>query len=113
MDGMRIIDEARLAELAEEIGPDALDEVISMFLDEIAEAADRLSGAGDPARAAEDLHFIKGAAANLGLAALAGTCAEEEARARAGEPLDRERVLAAWQEARSALAARTGAGAVP
>ena len=98
-----ILDTARLAELAEEVGADDLRFVLDMFLDEVAEAVRTL----DPALAAEPyakrMHFVRSGALNLGLAGLAA-----EARRQAALP-DGERagagpaLAAAIERAREAL----------
>src|SRR6056297_3374030 len=81
-DGM--IDWARVSELREEVGPEDFDEVVSLFLSEVGEVIARLQTAPDPARLEEDLHFLKGAALNLGFHALAELCQQGESAAAAG-----------------------------
>jgi len=79
-----MIDWERVAELLEEVGTDAFGEVADMFLAEIDEAADRLMQQAHPGAAADSLHFLKGAALNLGFADLAEACLRAEAELAAG-----------------------------
>ena len=80
-----MIDWARVAELRDEIGEDALAEVLLLFTEEVEEVVRRL--AHGPKLAAE-LHFLKGSAANLGFRAFEGACVEAERRAFAGRTED-------------------------
>jgi histidine phosphotransfer protein HptB len=80
-----MIDWERVKELRAEIGPDDFTEVAVMFLEEADEAVSRLSP-GLTAKAMEaDLHFLKGAALNLGFTALSGLCQDGERRAAGGD----------------------------
>lgn len=79
-----MIDWARVRDLAREIGEDSFDEVAAMFLDEADEAIARLDGAMPPKTLEGELHFLKGAALNLGFVRLATLCQEGERRAAAG-----------------------------
>jgi HPt (histidine-containing phosphotransfer) domain-containing protein len=79
-----MIDWERVKELRREIGADDFAEVVQMFMQEADEAVSRLSP-GLTAKAIEaDLHYLKGAALNLGFTALSGLCQEGERRAAAG-----------------------------
>jgi HPt (histidine-containing phosphotransfer) domain-containing protein len=81
-----MIDWTRVAELRDEVGDDAFEEVVELFLEEVQEVAERL--ATPPATAdqlAADLHFLKGSALNLGFTDLAALCAAGEARAQSGD----------------------------
>ncbi|WP_172327722.1 Hpt domain-containing protein [Mangrovicoccus sp. HB161399] len=81
-----MLDWTRIEELRDEVGADAFAEVVELFLEEVGGVLDRL----DPGSATleEDLHFLKGAALNLGFAKLAGLCREGELAARAKAPPD-------------------------
>jgi histidine phosphotransfer protein HptB len=80
-----MIDWDRVRELRAEIGADDFDEVAAMFLEEADEVVARLSP-GLSAKAIEaDLHFLKGAALNLGFDALSGLCQDGERRAAGGD----------------------------
>ncbi len=76
---MSQFDESRLMELIEVFGPDDLTMVIEAFLDEAGEAvsglADLLSDGPDPVREAQ-LHYLVGAARNLGATEFGDLCAK-------------------------------------
>lgn len=81
----RLIDWARVRELRYEIGEDGFEEVVGLFLDEADETVARLSPIVGAKKFAADLHYLKGAALNLGFAALAAICQDGERRANAGD----------------------------
>lgn len=72
-----MIDWDRVDGLRAEIGAEDFAEVVAMFLEEADEVAERLSRQSDDALRA-DLHFLKGAALNLGFSALADLCGQGE-----------------------------------
>lgn len=78
------IDWARVAELREEVGAEALEEVVELFLEEVEAVTDRLAATPDPDRLEADLHFLKGSALNLGFAEMAALCAAGETAAARG-----------------------------
>lgn len=79
------VDWERVAELRDEIGAEALAEVVGLFLEEADEVIARL-GADAGAKALEaDLHFLKGAALNLGFGEFAALCQDGERRAATGD----------------------------
>jgi histidine phosphotransfer protein HptB len=80
-----MINWAHVDELKAELG-EAFDEVVAMFLEEAGEVVARLGNSSVPARYQADLHFLKGAALNLGFDRFAELCAEGEATAAAGQP---------------------------
>jgi CheY-like chemotaxis protein len=95
----RTLDPDRLAELRS-YDPDHPDELIAdlarSFLTRAADMLDRLAAAvraGDAGTAAFDAHALKGSAANLGAAHLAGLAAELELVARRGELGDARALL--------------------
>mgnify|MGYP000240406332 FL=1 len=65
-----LINWTRVQELRAEIGDDGFAEVVAMFLDE-SDAVIARAGSGPTP---EDLHFLRGAALNLGFAELAEAC---------------------------------------
>jgi HPt (histidine-containing phosphotransfer) domain-containing protein len=76
------IDRRRLQELAGELGQDGVAELLASFwrdAGEIVELFRRACGAGDLEAMGQALHTLKGAAANLGIAACVDAC--ERARA--------------------------------
>ncbi len=79
------VDWERVAELRDEIGAEALAEVVGLFLEEADEVIARL-GTDAGAKVLEaDLHFLKGAALNLGFVEFAALCQDGERRAATGD----------------------------
>jgi HPt (histidine-containing phosphotransfer) domain-containing protein len=97
----------RLRELRDEVGEDAFAEVVEMFLSETDEKVAELHARASPETLAEDMHFLKGAALNLGLDPLAAACqtAETQAQGGAADAVDVPAILAIYAENRSALVA--------
>lgn len=82
-----MIDWARVDELVEEIGVEDFGEVADLFLTEVESAVTTLEAAGDnPVLVEEQMHFLKGAALNLGFDALARICQKGEDAAAANAP---------------------------
>lgn len=80
-----MIDWDRVRELRGEIGAEDFGEVAAMFLEEADEAVARLLP-GLTAKAMEaDLHYLKGAALNLGFVTLSALCQEGERKAASGD----------------------------
>jgi histidine phosphotransfer protein HptB len=79
-----MIDWSRVNELKREIGEDGFAEVVEMFLDEVETVLARLYSAQTARRLAEDLHFLKGSAWNLGFQDFGAVCQDGERRAVAG-----------------------------
>lgn len=82
-----MIDWDRVTELKEEVGSDEFGDVVNIFLEEVDEAIERLSSGPPSAVGADDLHFLKGCALNLGFRALVALCQRLEGRL-ASAPLD-------------------------
>lgn len=80
-----MIDWDRVKELRDEIGADDFAEVVDMFLEEADAAAGRLSPSLTAKAMEADLHFLKGAALNLGFRDLANLCQDGERRAAGGD----------------------------
>ena len=79
-----MIDWTRVNDLRDEIGADSFDGVALLFLEEADEALALLDG-DQAAKALEAaLHFLKGAALNLGFSVLADMCQDGERRAAGG-----------------------------
>ena len=79
-----MIDWQRVADLREEIGPEDFDEVVPLFLEEVASVTADLRSGPDLTRLEEDLHFLKGSALNLGFEAFSELCHAGEKAAAAG-----------------------------
>ena len=83
--GGRMIDWGRVRDLRSEIGADDFAEVVAMFLDEADEVIARITAENGAKALESDLHFLKGAALNLGFDALAAICQDGERRAAGGD----------------------------
>ena len=75
----------RVRELREEVGEEDFREVAELFLEEVDEVVERLKTNPIKDKFESDFHFLKGSALNLGFAAFAAVCADEERRAAKGE----------------------------
>jgi histidine phosphotransfer protein HptB len=101
-----MIDWERIRDLRAEIGAEDFAEVAAMFLDEADEAVARLSSDAGAKAMEADLHFLKGAALNLGFDALSALCQEGERRAAAGDTaVDLEAVRTAYHGSKQAFQA--------
>ncbi|ABA80392.1 nickel transporter [Rhodobacter sphaeroides] len=78
-----MIDWGRVSALREEVGREAFEEVVLMFLEETDETIRRLSAA-PVAPLDEMLHFLKGSALNLGFRSVSRLCQEGERLAACG-----------------------------
>lgn len=67
-----LVDWDRVRDLRDEIGEDGFDDVVAVFLEESDAVVDRIRNGGAASDA--ELHFLRGAALNLGFADLAETC---------------------------------------
>ncbi|MBF9031301.1 hypothetical protein HKCCE3408_12935 [Rhodobacterales bacterium HKCCE3408] len=95
-----MIDWDRVAELKDEIGEDGFAEVGGLFITEIEARLDDMAS-GTPVAA--DFHFLRGSAANLGLATMAEACAAAEAAAKAGGAPDLEPIAGLFAASRVEL----------
>lgn len=80
-----MIDWDRVMNLREEVGPDDFLEVAEMFLAEVGNVLERLSTGANVATLEDDMHFLKGAALNLGFDEFAQLCKEGELRSAASD----------------------------
>jgi HPt (histidine-containing phosphotransfer) domain-containing protein len=69
-----MIDWKRVDELKSEVGHDDFDEIVEIFLSEVAEAIEQLEADPHPADLSEKLHFLKGCSLNLGLRKVSELC---------------------------------------
>lgn len=98
-----MLDWDRVNELRDEIGEEDLADVLSLFLEEVEERLGQLD-AGSSAPLADDLHFVKSSALNIGFSALAEMSAGMETAARAGAAsADIAALRSCFQSARDAL----------
>ncbi len=107
-----MIDWMRVRELREEIGTDAFEEVLDLFLEEAETALAVLRTATQEDDLEAQLHFLKGSALNLGFAALADLCAEGEDRTRAGQrdAVDISGIVAGYEASKAAFLAGIAKG---
>lgn len=96
-----MIDWTRVGELRADLG-ESFDDIVEVFLQEMEEGVARLDPAADARALAADLHFLKGAALNLGFLAFGTLCAEGEKRASGGDAsgVDLAAVRALYEESR-------------
>jgi histidine phosphotransfer protein HptB len=99
-----MIDWQQVNELREDMG-DGFDEIVEVFLHEVEDALNRLAPSMGNGALAADLHFLKGAALNLGFRDFAGICADGEDRAvqGAGAAVDIAAIRHAYAESRQAF----------
>lgn len=79
-----MIDWKRVQTLRDELGEADFASVIELFLDEVEGIVMRI-GHGDPDQLENDLHFLKGSAANLGFTAFGKLCQQGEIECRHGQ----------------------------
>jgi HPt (histidine-containing phosphotransfer) domain-containing protein len=90
-----MIDLERLSALRSDIGEEDFADVAHLFVSEIRERLDLLRS--DPAAAhADDFHFLRGSAANLGFTAMVEACHAAERACRNGQPPDITAVMDAF-----------------
>lgn len=78
-----MIDWERVAELRDEVGRDDFLEVAELFTSEVEGVLARLAAGANVDSLENDMHFLKGAALNLGFRDFAALCKEGEFRAAA------------------------------
>lgn len=101
-----MIEWERVNELRSEIGDDDFAEVVALFLEEADEVILRMSAVAGAKALEADLHFLKGAALNLGFADFAALCQDGERRAAAGDTgVDLGRVCACYHASKDVLRA--------
>lgn len=104
-----MIEWSRVNELREEVGESDFKEVVGLFLEEVSEALDRLSGSQDGI--AENLHFLKGCALSLGFESLARLCEQYERQASDARTVDVGAIVACFEQSRSEFLAGLSRGA--
>lgn len=99
-----MIDWDRLNELRSEIGDGDFAEVVELFLLEADEVIARISVSAGATALEADLHFLKGAALNLGFRRFAALCQEGEKRAATGScDIEIATVIDCYQRSKSIL----------
>lgn len=69
-----MIDWTRVDELRNEFGDDDFDEIVEIFLSEVAELIEQLEADLHPADLSKKLHFLKGCSLNLGFQQVSEQC---------------------------------------
>ncbi|RXV70111.1 histidine kinase [Roseovarius sp. A46] len=107
-----MIDWIRVRELREEIGADAFEEVLDLFLEEVETALAVLRTATTEDDLEAQLHFLKGSALNLGFETLANLCADGEAKSGAGarDSVDIPRIVSGYEASKAAFLAGIAEG---
>ena len=85
---MAMIDWTQVNTLRDEIGRECFDEIIEIFIEEVEQVIDRLRSEPDPNTLADDLHFLKGSALNLGFSEFSGQCQIGESASSKGAAAD-------------------------
>lgn len=80
-----MIDWDQVRTLRSEVGEDAFEEVVTLFLEETQDAVDRLASGVDSISLEGDLHFLKGSALSLGFSSLSDLCQKGETLAAGGK----------------------------
>lgn len=80
-----MIDWDRVTQLQDEVGEDDFQEVVDIFLDEMNEEMETFSPGMTAQELEAKLHFLKGAALNLGLSQFAELCRVGEEAVRGGQ----------------------------
>lgn len=99
----------RVNELCSEIGEDDFAEVVELFLQEADEVITRIAQESGAAVLEADLHFLKGAALNLGFREFARLCQDGERRAATGAcDVDLDSLKISYQRSKTALSQGQG-----
>lgn len=110
--GCAVIAWERVNDLRSEIGDDDFAEVVALFLEEADEVIGRISRTVGAKALEADLHFLKGAALNLGFAQFAAHCQDGERRAASGETaIDLAQLCSSYHASKAALFAGQNASA--
>ena len=99
-----MIDWTRLNDLRTDIGEADFADIAHVFVTEMGEKLAQLAAAPSTAMA-EDFHFLRGSAANLGLTDMVTACKAAEAACRAGAAPDVKAVAHAFDAAIAAIQA--------
>lgn len=94
-----MIDWDRVSELQEEVGENDFQDVVDMFLDEVSGEMETIASNQSAQELEAKLHFLKGAALNLGLKGFADVCDAGEKMARKGDVtgIDHSAIVSCYQ----------------
>lgn len=90
------VDWDRLTSLRDDIGAEDFAEVVLLFFTEIGEKLDQMDAMSS---SAEDFHFLRGSAANLGFTAMVRACEDAEGACKEGRAPDLAAVVQSYREA--------------
>ena len=98
-----MIDWSRIQELRDEIGADDFDDVVEIFLSEVEETIEKLDQKANAPALEQNMHFLKGAALNLGFKTLAEHCQVAESAAANGQvgQVDVDGVIRCYKQSRA------------
>lgn len=99
------MDWTRIDQLRDEVGEDSLAEVLLMFLEETDEVVKNLDGSAGAQTVESDMHFLKGAAMNIGFDRVAVLCQTAETEAAKGrtDTIDVQPILDHYAKDRAEL----------
>lgn len=100
-----MLDRDQLTRLRQDVGQQGFAEIVVLFLQETDEGIRKLCQEDKKSNMASDLHFLKGAALNLGLQQFGDLCHKSEILARMGQEgkVDLQELQAIYQSSRAAL----------
>lgn len=98
-----MIDWHRVTTLRDEVGEEDFEEIVPMFLEEVSEITEQLSGDVDLDQLEANLHCLKGSAMNLGFADFSTLCNKGERMAATGNApaVDVEQILASFESSKA------------
>jgi HPt (histidine-containing phosphotransfer) domain-containing protein len=95
----------QIKQLEEDVGPEDLAEVVTLFLSEVDDAVSDLNkvAASTPEEIVAALHFLKGSAYNLGFQTFGEYCSEGEIKAKNGDltEISFEKVEGLYEDSRA------------
>lgn len=108
-----MIDWTRIKSLRDEVGAEDFDEVVEIFIEEVAETIERLRTSAQIGSLGEDLHALKGSALNLGFEAFSKLCQTGETLASEGraEEIALEPILKSYDASKAAFLTGLAEGA--
>lgn len=94
---------ARVEQLREEMGGDGFDELVTLFLEEADKVTDSLKEDSESMALMDDLHFLKGCAANIGFEHVQELCTRAELAAKEGNfaAIDLPEILECYSASRT------------
>lgn len=100
-----MIDWTRIKNLRDEVGAEDFDEVVEIFIEEVAETIERLRASPQVETLGEDLHALKGSALNLGFESFSDLCQAGETLAGEGraDEIKLEPILASYDASKVAF----------